>query len=177
MMGLNDIRLSSTLTAALYKNVLIDTDTNEAAEKHMPPATPVATTEATGTLKSLGNNQKNILVAVNYTGITHLPDEELNFLTNILAACKLDMGDIAIINIANTPGHSYKKYTGHFKSRIVLLFGIDPVSFGLPVDFPAFQVQPVAGCTFLYAPVLEECRQDNLLKSKLWVCLRRIFGI
>lgn len=177
-MGLNDIKLSSPLTVALYKNVLVETGMNEVTEKHVssiPEPAPVA--EQTGTLKSLGNNQKNILVAVNYTGITHLPDEELSFLTTILAACKLDMGDIAIVNISNTPDYNYKKYTGHFKSKIVLLFGIDPAGFGLPVDFPAFQVQAVAGCTFLYAPVLGECRQNNLLKSKLWVCLRRIFGI
>jgi len=61
--------------------------------------------------------------------------------------------------------------------RIVFLFGLNPIDFGLPVGFPQFQVQTVAGCTFLYAPAIEESRTDKLLKSKLWVSLRSIFGI
>ena len=42
--------------------------------------------------KSLGNNQKNILIVVNYGNAVHLPDEELSFLTSMLAACKLSLG-------------------------------------------------------------------------------------
>jgi hypothetical protein len=64
-----------------------------------------------------------------------------------------------------------------FSSKIIFLFGIDPVSFGLPVNFPQFQLQPFASATFLFSPPLDELRKDELLKSKLWVCLRRLFAI
>ncbi|MBL7740465.1 MAG: hypothetical protein JNK14_14705 [Chitinophagaceae bacterium] len=127
--------------------------------------------------KYLGENQKNILVLVNYPGTVYLPDEELNFLTNMLTACKLSLADVAVVNSSTDEGIGYKDAITHFKSRIIFLFGIAPLSFGLPVDFPHFQVQSFANVTFLYTPALEECRKDGVLKSKLWVCLRRIFGI
>ncbi|MEO8405742.1 MAG: hypothetical protein ABI480_14135 [Chitinophagaceae bacterium] len=171
-MGLNDIKLPASLTTSFYRTTLVETGEYEPIEKPIVIEQP-----APGEWKYLGDNKKNILIAVNYPGISHLPDEELIFLTNILAACKLDLGDIAIVNIANTTQASYKDYYSFFKSKIIILFGIYPLSFGLPVDFPPFQVQSVAGSTFLHSPSLGECRQDTLIKSKLWVCLRRIFGI
>jgi len=171
-MGLNDIKLPASLTTSFYRTTLVETGEYEAIERPIVIEQPVP-----GEWKYLGDNKKNILIAVNYPGISHLPDEELVFLTNILVACKLDLGDIAIVNIANTTQASYKDYHSFFKSKIIILFGIDPLSFGLPVDFPAFQVQSVAGNTFLYSPSLGECREDKLSKSKLWVCLRKLFNV
>jgi len=128
-------------------------------------------------LKSLGGNQKNILVVVKNANITYLPDEDLEFLTNILKACKLNLEDVAIVNTNNNPGEGYKEYLKNWSSKIVLLFGVDPVSFDLPVNFPEFQVQSLTNTKFLYSPSLNECRTDKLLKSKLWVSLQRIFGL
>jgi len=128
-------------------------------------------------LKSLGGNQKNILVVVKNANITYLPDEDLEFLTNILKACKLNLEDVAIVNTNNNPGEGYREYLKNWSSKIVLLFGVDPVSFDLPVNFPEFQVQSLTNTKFLYSPSLNECRTDKLLKSKLWVSLQRIFGL
>jgi hypothetical protein len=171
-MGLNDIKLPASLTTAFYRTTLVETGEYESIERPV-----VAEQPAQGEWKYLGDNKKNILITVNYPALRHLPDDELVFLTSILAACKLDLGDIAIVNIANTTQASYKDYHSFFKSKIVILFGIDPLSFGLPVDFPTFQVQSVASSTFLYSPSLGECRQDKLTKSKLWVCLRKMFDL
>jgi hypothetical protein len=177
-MSLNDISLSPFVTASLYRSSLIEDDQHEPIVKTpsiSSKAAPAIAATDTG-WKHLGDNKKNILLVVNHTGITHLPDDELNFITAILSACKLDLGDVAIVNLNNYPAYSYKDFIGHFNSRNVLLFGMDPVSFGLPVDFPQFQVQSVAKTTFLYSPTLAEIKEDKLFKSKLWVCLQRIFG-
>jgi len=181
-MGLNDLHLSSNIIATLYPSSLINLDKDDAIPHSKSVKTTVAEieTEPAGVetgWKFLGSNQKNILIIVNYDTAVHLPDEELNFLTNMLAACKLSLGDVAIVNRYNYKETGYKDFLTHFKSQIVFLFGIEPVVFGLPVSFPLFQVQSVANCTFLYAPALEENRNDALLKSKLWVSLRSIFGI
>jgi hypothetical protein len=128
-------------------------------------------------LKSLGGNQKNILIVVKNDNITYLPDEDLEFLTNILKACKLSLEDVAIVNTNNNPDEGYKEYLKNWSSKIVLLFGVSPVSFDLPVSFPEFQVQSLTNTKFLYSPALSECRTDKLLKSKLWVSLQRIFGL
>lgn len=175
-MSLNDIRLSPSLTAALYRSSLIN-DGNISLPAKEPKETEEKIIEQQPSWKQLGNNEKNILIVVSYNDTTHLPDEELSFLTNILSACKLTLGDVSIVNINNYSNHIYKDFTDHFKSRIILLFGVEPTSFGLPIDFPHFQVQSFSNLTFLYSPAMEERHQDQLFKSKLWVSLRRVFGI
>jgi hypothetical protein len=169
-MDLNDIKLNPSVAAALYRFSLVESDIKGPALQAAP-----VTTSSTKSLKYLGENKKNILIVVKHEEATHLPDEELSFLTNILAACHLSLGDVAIVNTSNYPSHTYKEYIDEFRSRVVLLFGTDPLSFGLPLDFPQFQVQSFAKCTFLYSPALNE--YDKLLKSKLWVCLKRIFVV
>ena len=182
-MSLNDLHLSSNILATIYPSSLVIMDQADAIPSPQP-VQPVATkirteSESAKTVdwKYLGNNQKNILVVVNYDNAVHLPDEELNFLTNMLTACKLNLGDVAIVNRYNYQELSYKDFLAEFKSKIVFLFGVEPSDFGLPVGFPYFQVQTVANSTFLYTPPLREQRTDSLLKSKLWVSLRNIFNI
>jgi hypothetical protein len=179
-MSLNNITLNPFLAASLYRSTLIENDSNEPIVK-IPSAVPVETsTEKAGPAtekawKYLGDNKKNILLVVTHPGITHLPDDDLGFVTAILSACKLDMGDVAIVNMNNYPGYGYKEFAKYFGSRNVLLFGISPAEFDLPVDFPEFQVQSVNNTTFLYSPPLEERNNDKLFKSKLWVCLQKMF--
>ena len=182
-MGLNDLHLSPNILATLYPSSLINMDKTDAILQPQPikPVIAEITAESEsmkGTdWKYLGSNQKNILIVVNYDNAVHLPDEELNFLTNMLTACKLSLGDVAIVNKYNYKELAYKDFLTEFKSKIVFLFGVEPFVFKLPVSFPYFQVQTVGNCTFLYTPPLEEQRKDALLKSKLWVSLRNIFSI
>jgi hypothetical protein len=170
-MSLNDMRLTPSVTAALYRSLLVDTGMGDIIEKNQ------AEQPINEIWKFLGNNEKNVLVVVNYETAPHLPDEELSFLTNIFSACKLTLGDVAIFNINNHKEFNYKDISSYFNSKIILLFGVDPVQFGLPIDFPHFQVQSFSDCKFLFSPALEERQHDELFKSKLWVSLRRIFGI
>jgi hypothetical protein len=182
-MGLNDLKLSSSIIATLYPATLINIDGPGIVQ-----LTPLITPEAAETIKEpaanadtgwkyLGHNKKSILIVVNYDAVVHLPDEELSFLTNMLLACKLSLADVAIVNKNNYKASVYKDFIAEFKSKTVFLFGIEPSVFGLPVSFPYYQVQSVANCTFLYTPALEEQRTDALLKSKLWISLRSIFNI
>ena len=177
-MDINNIRLPASAIANLYQHSLIDTN-NEAdapaskQEHGLLQKTDVPKDE----WKYLGENKKNILIVVDHSDVVHLPDEELSFLTNLLAACKLSLADVAIVNRNNYKDVNYKDVMSNFKSRIVFLFGTEPVTFGLPLSFPYFQIQPFASATFLFSPSLEETKKDELLKSKLWVCLRRIFAI
>ena len=181
-MGLNDLQLSPGVLSRLYPASLINMDNTDIVQpdplfKDLT-TTKIETEKQTGPAwKFLGSNQQKILIVVNYSDAVHLPDEELSFLTSMLAACKLSLGDVAIVNRNNCKGTSYKEILTHFQSKIVFLFGVEPAQFGLPVSFPCFQVQSVANSTFLYTPALEERHTDTLLKSKLWVSLRSIFGI
>lgn len=173
-MDLNNINLPASLVADLYSTSLVDT--GKIAAKAAPADVAVEQPVATKGLRFLGDNNKSILVIVNSDQAVHLPDEELQFLTKLLSACKLSLADVAIVNI-NQQAVSYKELLAELKGRSALLFDIEPSAFGLPMSFPHFQIQPFASCSFLYSPSLKELENDKLLKSKLWVSLQRLFGL
>ncbi|HEX2846958.1 MAG TPA: hypothetical protein VHN59_10450 [Chitinophagaceae bacterium] len=179
-MGLNDIELPASVLASLYPSVLVAGDDTVPSPPVPVPAPTVSkgaptTNETEPKWKFLGNNQRNILIVVDHNNLLHLPDEDLTFLTNMLTACKLGLGDIALLNFDHYRETGGPAILKHFKSRTVLLFGLEPVNFGLPVSFPPFQVQNVTNVQYLFAPALTELSGDKLLKSKLWVCLQKMF--
>jgi len=175
-MALNNIELNSLLLIDLYRNSLFEI--NEVKKNVVADQSKIEKNDAlTKEWKFLGEFKKNILLVVRYNDVTHLPDESLNFLTSILIACKLSLADVAILNISNQPSALYKDVQKKFRGVATVLFGITPQEFEMPLSFPEFQVQPFDNCTFLYVPVLEKLESDKILKSKLWVCLRRMFSL
>lgn len=181
-MSLNNIDLPGKVIAHLYKTLQVDEENSYTHQSEKPIDIPKLQTETGNGLKEynlkfLGNNAKNITIITSHETAVYLPDEELTFLTGILVACKLTLADVAIINFYHQAPGSYKELLSSLKSQTVILFGVQPEVFGLPLSFPYFQVQPFANTSFLYSPALKELANDKILKSKLWVCLRRIFGI
>jgi hypothetical protein len=189
-MALNDIRLNSTLLAEIYKDSLVEVDgqfhakqvRSSTLQRQMPaeddPTTNTPTTNTSSIAwKHLGEFKRRILLVVRYPGVAYLPDEALNFLTSVLSACKLSLADVAIMNIAELPTVQYSELREKYNSAVVVLFGPTPSELEMPVNFPEFQIQPFNNCTFLHTPVLEKLESDKVLKSKLWVCLRRILNL
>src|SRR2546423_1936414 len=160
-MSLNHISLTPQLLANLYPNTLIETSavTTETTTSTMP-SHPLP--------KFLGNNQKNILVLVFNDSAPFLPDNELAFLTSILSACKLSLADIAIMNCSSAEESSLQTAIRQLEAKHVLLFGIDPLSIGLPINFPHFQLQQFDKRTYLYSPAFSDLEKDKLLKTRLW---------
>lgn len=150
------------MLADLYNQTLLQTSTTSVPESKQ--------------VKYLGNNQKSILVIVLHENIPFLPDYELNFLANILAACKLSMADIAIINQQHCSEHEIKNLI-QLEAKTILLFGTEPMSIGLPINFPPFQVQHFDKRTYLHAPPLTQIENDKGLKTKLWNALKALFQI
>ena len=165
-MDINSIDLNASLLAGLYKDSLVEDQTKAIPNK--------LTTNPTEGLKFLGENRKNVLVLTNYEDAVFLPDEQLNFLTNILKACKINLGDVAIINIYNKEAN-YQDLKKLVNQQKALLFSIQPKQIGLPVEFPPFQVQSFDGCQYLVSPSLHELENDLALKGKLWTSLQRLF--
>ena len=161
-MSINNIQLKPSLLANLYKNSLVET-----SETHVPETQP---------LNYLGNNQKNILIVVSHQNVPFLPDAELNFLTTILSACKLSIGDIGIINNNRVDQNDLQNII-NIETKHVLLFGVEPLLIGLPINFPAFQLQPFNNRTYLWAPALSQIENDKGLKTRLWSALKVLFGI
>ena len=124
---------------------------------------------------ALGNNQKQVLILVNYTDSQVISDPELSFLLTILNACKLTLNDVVIVNFATEEKITYQKLVQEFKPKVVLLFGVKQASISMPVLFPDFQVQSFMDIRFLSSPPLQSLQQDDTIKRKLWTGLKQLF--
>ncbi|HRF17782.1 MAG TPA: hypothetical protein PK977_06425 [Chitinophagaceae bacterium] len=179
-MDLNHIKLPATVINELYKTVLVEPVQNTGMKEAPAPAEKPVITSAEATTpewKSLGSNEKNILIVVSNSDAVYLPDNDLNFLTGVLGACKLSLADVAVVNRFHYPEAGYKELIAYFKSRVILLLGVEPAAMGLPINFPHYQLQAFQNNTFLFTPPLEEIEKDKLEKSKLWVSLKRLFNV
>ncbi|HVE61510.1 MAG TPA: hypothetical protein VNA26_06810 [Chitinophagaceae bacterium] len=166
-MTLNNIKLSPQLLADLYPDVLI--------EMHATGMPDIIVNEQKSSPPYIGMNQKHILIIVsNDTNV--IQEQELSFLNNVLTACKLSLAEVAIKHWSGIEKKS-NQITEKLESKIILLFNIEPVSFGLPVNFPPFQIQPHNQITYLYAPPLLEIKNNIDLKKRLWTCLRTLFNV
>ena len=144
------------------------------------PTAPQPTEPAEPSYKVLGKNNRKITILVQSPGVPFLPDNQLNFLTKILEACRMNIGDVAIVNTATSPVN-IGALRRQLEPAVVLLFGIEPTSIKLPINFPVFKIQPYDNCSYLSAPPLtqlvQQSEESKLLKSKLWVCLKSLFNV
>lgn len=165
-MSLDNIQLSPIMVQDLFRNSLVDSNTGKPAAAAIPA-------RENG---FLGNNKKGVALLVNVAGCSYLPEDDLNFLLGILAACKLSMDDVALLNMANTP-LEHSTLNEQVNPAKILLFGVTPASIQLPLHFPEYQVQSYNGQVFLVAPALDILKADKAEKMKLWTSLKTIFQI
>jgi len=172
-MSLNSIKFEPIDIASLYKNSLVEIN----AEKQALSQTKIETEQITSGLKYLGENKKKTLIVVRNTNAVHIPDKQLSFLTKLLAACNLNLGDVAVFNFQDHNASEFNEILNLFNTKVVLLFDVEPGQFGLPMIFPQFQVQGYKDAIFVSSPSLEVIEPDKSLKGKLWVCLKKIFNL
>lgn len=166
-MSLNDISLTPQIMAGLYPVHLVEVG-NKAQSAN----------EITESIKFLGNNQLNILILVSEDNAAFIDEDELNFLSGVLTACKLSVADTAIINLKNlAPPVNYQVLINQLKSKTILMFGIEAGEIDLPFNFPYFQLQKFDQCTYLSSPTLKEIEKEKALKTQLWTSLKKIFRL
>ena len=176
-MSLNSIKFETTDIALLFKNSLVEINSEKQVPQINRSSEPIAPDSDPNGLKYLGENKKKALVVVRYADVTHLPEKQLSFLTKLLAACNLSIGDVAILNFQHYNSTSFDKIINCFKPKVVLLFDVEPGEFGMPMIFPPFQVQGYKDSVFVSSPSLEMIEPDKNLKGKLWTCLKKIFNL
>jgi len=169
-MGLNEIKLPALVASGLYKNSLVTM--NEANE------TKEAALEQS--YKFLGKNKKNIVLIAHSNDAVFVTEAHLAWLIKLLDACKMNLEDVAILNNA-TEQIIITELKKQLNPKTLILFGVEPPAIRLPIHFPMFKLQEYGGCVYIYAPALEELNQDTnegkILKSKLWVCLKKLFEL
>ena len=159
--------------SSLYAKVLVE---EPAGQKGKTLTAPSAAAQSEP-IRSLGLHQRSILILVNESNAPFLSDEAMTYLTKILNACKLTMNDVALVNLANHPGAGYQQLQERFPSQKLIGFGITPETIGLPIDFPAYQLQNLSGCTYVIAPALSELENAETEKRKLWATLKKLFNV
>jgi len=159
-MNLNNIVLNPELLADLYTNTLIENS-----------ATPMPVSTESGVT---GKFEKKILIITAGKNNTTITSSELDLLNGILKACSLQINDVAVVNFydSNAGTSSFLE-----KAQNILMFGIDPLTLGLPINFPHYQLQSFNKRTYLYAPALGEIGADRNIKANLWTSLKKMFGI
>jgi hypothetical protein len=161
-MSLNNLSLTPQLIADLFSDSLIENLRPSSIEQ---------------TIKFLGKNEKNILILVSEEEVAFLEDNELNFLSTVLGACKLSLADIAIVNLYHLGSINYRHFIKQLNAKKVMLFDVEAQTIDLPFNFPHFQIQQFDQCTYLSAPALKNIETDKALKTQLWNCLKKLFGL
>ena len=161
-MSLNNISLPAQLIADLYEFSLIE---REPILNTPPP------------IKFLGKNEKKILILVSKDNIAFVEEEELDFLSSILLACKLSLADVAVINLKSFGDTNYLFLIDQLKTKKIILFDVEAQTIDLPFNFPKFQLQQFDQAVYLSAPSLKEIQKEKTLKTELWNCLKNLFGL
>jgi hypothetical protein len=97
-----------------------------------------------------------------------------------LAACKLNVGDVAIVNHIRQQT-IFTLLKEQLQPAFVILFDLGLQDIDLPLTIPHYQLQNYAGCTFLTAAslgtMLGTSQEAKIEKSKLWLSLKNMFDI
>ncbi len=166
-MSLDNIQLPGIVLQDMFKDCLVDLAVSE----------PVKSAASKDNLPFLGKNGQQITILVKAKNSLYLAETQLNFLIGILAACKLTMADVALINISKNKKLDYKMIAGQLQAEKIFMFDISPEEIDLPVAFPYYQVQRYNKQIYLSSPALTVLENDRMEKSKLWTCLKQIFSL
>ncbi len=158
-----DNHLPPPLICDLYRNVLYDIGSNSNVPKFSIPY--------------LGDNKKKITIIVRYTDAPFIPDKQLQFLLDILSACKLMLEDVAIVNHHAERTATFNELLSKFSPEIILAFAIQPRELMLQSDVLDLSVIQTTNYKLLISPALDDLETDIPLKKQFWSVLRKLFDV
>ena len=170
--------LPAFLLASFYKNKLvIPTESKPAAISAVVKPTHLPSAE---TRWYLGENKKQVTIVVNQSSVAFLTDDQFTLLTGVLKACKLNMADVSIVNLANS-AKNFTQLHQTLNTRFLLLFDVATSAIDLPFSIPLYQLQSYDQCQILQATSLDTMLGDGTAakdeKMKLWNGLRKMFSV
>lgn len=128
----------------------------------------------------LGNYERKFIVLVHDEHNVYLNEKELEFLTGILNACKMNLAHIGLINFNNHPVQ-FRQLKKDLHPQFIISFGISALQMELPFSMPDYQVQQYDGCAILTAPALGQLNATTPAakteKTKLWNSLKKMLNL
>jgi hypothetical protein len=162
---LNNLKLGPAMLEALYRNSLVDLNTNVPS--------PINVKQTSRSIAFLGNNARNVLVLVRNNAQEFLSEAEHSFFTKLLKACNLELNDVAVVNLAKENA-LMERITKQLNPAHI-------ISFGTGAGNELFRMENVDGRKYLNAPrlsdLVEETEKSKQLKAKLWSELKMMFGL
>ena len=171
-------QLPGFVLADLYGKSLVVLD--DETKQSSPQKSTQKNIETKQEKKFLGNYEKPVVVLVSDAENIFMDDENLQFLSGILNACKLNLAQIALINF-----HNYEaKFTDlkkEMKPKFLILFGVTALQIEMPFTLPDYQVQSYDNSKIMVAPNLKLMNNNSAEakaeKTKLWKSLKNMFGL
>jgi len=177
-MGINELQLSPELISLLYPESLVTTNRPDPREK--PSRSEISTEKNKSPYPYLGKNLKAICFLVSSPQDIFIGDEQRLFLEKILAACKISLDDIALINTKN---HliDLEELKTQFHPQILFLWGARPAISGLELDLPDLTVTIQESLRIIPVLQAERMSRDDAegreLKRSLWAILKKLFNL
>lgn len=120
-----------------------------------------------------GKNRKHFLILIKETEQEKLNNADNKLLTGILAAGKLSLTDVAIVNIAKTKANFldiYKK----LKPTSVVSFGVEIKDLGVPHSFELYKPTKIKTITWIISHSFVALHTDKTKKLGLWTALKEL---
>jgi hypothetical protein len=162
-MDLNNVDLSPKQINDLYKDSIVTIDSEFNASKQSPSE-----------LHLKGKFNQKILWIVDEADYPFLSDEDFQFLTQILNACKRNLDDIALLNINKEPLDP-SQLQEQIKPVIVIASGLTPERKLFQV--PDYTISKQDAYQFLSTDSLSQIRNNQSIKQQLWKGLKQLFEI
>jgi hypothetical protein len=119
----------------------------------------------------LGDNNKYFLILIEDKIHTRMNPAHQEILLKIMGAKKLELRDLAILNINRYPDIKFDALKNFFSCNRVVLFGITPTQIGLPAA-SLNKVNSVGTVKLLPTYSLEEMRNNDDKKREFWTVMK-----
>ncbi|WP_207428103.1 hypothetical protein [Pedobacter sp. SYSU D00535] len=115
----------------------------------------------------LGENNKYFVLVVDEPGHKFMAPKEMEALQSILGAKKLELKDIALVNLHKYPGSSFSQLKSFFALSKLVIFGINPQHLQLP-PLTLNKVTDMDGAKVLVSYSFTEMMNDVEKKKAFW---------
>lgn len=166
-MSLDEIILPTSVQSILYPHqlILLEKEKKNVEKKTTEP------------IKFLGGNNKKIVFIINNSDQAYLSDDEMKTLEKMLAACKLTLADIAIINYPTFPELDFESIYTALQPVKCIGFGINAAQLSIDKNFRPFEVDKIKNVQFVFAPDFGALIKNEQQKRNLWQSLQKLFSL
>jgi len=124
----------------------------------------------------LGENNKYILILIDQPLKTEIiAAKDLLLLEKTLTALKLELRDVAIVNLQQCEELHFKSLKEFFSCNKVLGFGIELAKIGIEKEVAINTVFRIEDCPFLLTSALEVLSNNQAQKVIWWSAMKSIF--